>query len=990
MMNYVRTGERGFQHTSLPFILLLILSAFTPFTLHAQKYNFTQYDIEQGLVQSQVMEIYQDPSNYLWFGTRGGLGRFDGKEFISFSKLDGLNNNMVTSIMTDRKGRVWIGQENGMSRIEGKKVVTIKMPAKDAGGLVRFIREDESGRLWLTSKSRLFTLVNNQIVPYYITGPGEYVTTLARHPSGRLYAAVWGKGIHYYDGKSWRLGVPCKDSSVVVTKIVFDRNDRSKCYLLSSGHIFETRGSVIRSYSHPMLDAIREPFLSMEQDAKGNLWVGTNNGAYWLRKKDPVHFNGDNGFKTINVYDIFRDSEDNIWLGTDGTGVFKFDGGAYTSFHKFNGLEQMFMPIARDSANNLWLGTTNNGLIKYDGRTFKNVYIPSSNPYSKSILTIFNDPRHGLLIGGQDGLWQYNGREFNDLLPDAPYPRFVRSVISDRAGTIWMAAPRGCFYLEQGKVAQVDNFSESAAMVTEVGRDSIMAGTNRGIWLIRNKKLDRSFRLPAVNEATVLSLLRYRNMLLVATFGDGLFVIDLHTKAVRHYTTRDGFYYNDIYSLARDERGLFWAGTGRGVNRFTINPKTLEVSVIRDLVKTALIECNQNSIISFDNKIWVGSTKGLYVFDATPSEDSHKKPFINLQSVKVVNQAAAAGDEQQAKIYTEKIPAALRLDHRHNRVLISFRGIFLTNPDDVSYRYRLTGVDEVFSQPIKTNMIEYPSLLPGTYTFEVKAVTGNGVTSNVRSITFTITPPFYQTLLFRVFVLVLLVVLIISVQYYWTYRKAMQKRVRRQIKLEEQLRIRRQTAEDFHDDIGNKLTRIAVLSDILNKQIGDSRPEQREIVAQIKANAATLYSGTKDILWALDPQSDNLYEILHYVHEFGNELFHNTDIDFSFNETDPKFQRVSLPMEYSRNISMIVKESLNNILKHSGAKQVKVMSSPEKEGVRITISDDGKGFCPDAPVKGRGLNNMRMRANRINGTLEVCSSPGKGTSYELFIPLTIQ
>ena len=292
--------------------------------------------------------------------------------------------------------------------------------------------------------------------------------------------------------------------------------------------------------------------------------------------------------------------------------------------------------------------------------------------------------------------------------------------------------------------------------------------------------------------------------------------------------------------------------------------------------------------------------------------------ILLLNRFKLIPQTSGNG-AQSNTVLTD----GANLPYNQNHLAISFLGVYLKDPENVSYRYKLKGLDTAYSSPVKNNMVDYPSLPPGKYTFEVKALAPNGILSSASaSFSFSITPPFYQTIPFRVLTITFFVLLGIILQSYRHNIRIKRQQVIEATKRDESLRIRQQTAEDFHDELGNKLTRITVLSEILDTKMDQTQADQKKLLEQIKQNASSLYNGTKDILWALDPQSDNLYEILNHIKDFGNELFLDTPVEFEFNGIDESLNQVKLPMEYSRNIPMIFKELLNNILKHAHASHV--------------------------------------------------------------------
>jgi len=204
------------------------------------------------------------------------------------------------------------------------------------------------------------------------------------------------------------------------------------------------------------------------------------------------------------------------------------------------------------------------------------------------------------------------------------------------------------------------------------------------------------------------------------------------------------------------------------------------------------------------------------------------------------------------------------------------------------------------------------------------------------------------------------------------------------LKREEKQKLRQQTAEDFHDDLGNKLTRITVLSDVLHAKIDEGETDQKKLVEQIQQNAAELYHGTKDLIWALDPETDNLYQILVHIKEIGLDLFQDIDISFEFDNIDVNLKNVKLPMEYSRNITMIFKEQLNNVLKHAGAKNVAISTYlPDDTSFIIKLTDDGKGYDNDTASRGQGVKNMKARAKRIGAEVTIQGQKGVGTIVTL-------
>jgi signal transduction histidine kinase len=210
-----------------------------------------------------------------------------------------------------------------------------------------------------------------------------------------------------------------------------------------------------------------------------------------------------------------------------------------------------------------------------------------------------------------------------------------------------------------------------------------------------------------------------------------------------------------------------------------------------------------------------------------------------------------------------------------------------------------------------------------------------------------------------------------------------------EVKREENIKVRQTASEDFHDEVGNSLTRIQVLTDVLHTKLGNGHEEEKRIIGQIKENVSGLYQGTRDILWALNPESDVIKEIGHRLESLGIDVFQDTGICFCYENMLGEWENVKLPGNYNRNIMMIFKEAMSNCLKHAQARHVKLkIMKTDLQEILILLSDDGIGFNQLFIKKGHGFQNMQKRAIRIKSVLVSSSIPGEGTRYELRIPVT--
>ncbi len=533
---------------------------------------------------------------------------------------------------------------------------------------------------------------------------------------------------------------------------------------------------------------------------------------------------------------------------------------------------------------------------------------------------LYSDKRNNLWIGTEyNGIWKYDGSKIVQVKgTEQISPHEIRE---DNKGTIWIAGDRACYYIENDTVKQVPGINYFVSSLFFTGKDSLLVGLAMGLRLIVNGKVVDDFKFKALDKSSILCMINFKGLILFGTDDKGLLIWNPKTGAIRNYNVKDGLKSYIIYSLLTDRNGVIWVGTGRGVNRIILNPANINCTILDDgNSRAAVVETNQNSILADGDKILIGTTKGLKIYNTSAPQRAATHPYTIIQSVKLFSQ-----DKGQDKDITNKGDNGLVLSSNQNHLAISFLGVYLKNPESISYEYKLTGLDDKFCLPVKNNTVDYPSLPAGKYTFEIRAITDNGLSSiNTARFSFEIIPAFYKTIPFQVAVILFFVLVGIGLQDFVHRRKIRGELALETMKREEKIKIRQQTAEDFHDDLGNKLTRITVLAEILNSKIDAEKTDQRNLVDQIRQNVASLYNGTKDILWALDPKSDNLYEMLTHIKEVGNEIFQDTPIMFQFIEADESLKGIKLTMEYSRNITMIFKEILNNVLKHANASTVTV------------------------------------------------------------------
>lgn len=285
--------------------------------------TFIQYTHKEGLSDDHVVAIHEDNAGNLWLGTYGGgVCRFNPNSFTHYTDREGLTNFYIWSIIEDQNGHLWLGTNgSGVVRYDGRSFSSFSVNEGLIHNTVRAVFEDKSGLLWFGSYGGGLCSFDGKQFTYYTEADGlcsNNILQIIQDESGNLWIATDGGGVSMFDGKSF-------------TNYTTDQG-------LTSNYV-----------------------RAIMLDHNGIIWLGAHAGlcSYDARKKSGiVRYNTDEEFSLRTLWSMCEDNSGNIWFGTGGFGVAKYDGMNFTYFAEENGLSNNSVwSIAKDSAGNLWMGT---------------------------------------------------------------------------------------------------------------------------------------------------------------------------------------------------------------------------------------------------------------------------------------------------------------------------------------------------------------------------------------------------------------------------------------------------------------------------------------------------------------------------------------------------------------------------------------------------------------------------------------------------------
>jgi len=346
--------------------------------------------------------------------------------------------------------------------------------------------------------------------------------------------------------------------------------------------------------------------------------------------------------------------------------------------------------------------------------------------------------------------------------------------------------------------------------------------------------------------------------------------------------------------------------------------------------------------------------------------------------------------QENGRVLDLHSPAAvLPLSSGHRKVEFEFAALSFASPENVQFRYRLDNFDDKWIEAGTRRSATYPRLPAGNYAFHVVACNNAGVWSQTgATLSLSVSPFFWQTWWFRALTTAIFIAGVIAIVRYATFRR-LRERMRR-MKQEASLHMERaRIARDMHDEVGAKLTRLSLLSEMAGSHSGLT-PTANAEVKEISETARETILAFDEILWAVNPRNDTLADLINYLCRHGEEFFEGspTQCVFDFPTVIPP---VMLPTDVRHQVFLAAKEVLNNVLKHAKASKVSIQLILHPGAFELVIHDDGCGFDPGVPSKrvggGSGLFNIQERIRGISGHFECTIQPGQGTRISFHVPI---
>ena len=698
--------------------------------------NYTSLD---GLVHDHIITIYRDADGLIWFGTAGGVSRYDGKQFVNLTVRDGLVNNYILAIHQDAAGVMWFGTTGGVSCYANPNA-RLRLSAKS------------NGRLRLTDGNQFKNFTSADGLPR------NYVSAIASSPTGELWFGTWDGGVSRYNGKEF-VNFTEEDGLSGKTIYCLHCEPDGVLWLGTAVGLFRYDGQQFVNFTKDdgLLrdDGVHEIYRSQD----GTLWIGLPHGVSRYDGKKFLNFSFRDGLNSY-VNAIHQRPDGVMWFGTRQYGASRYDGKTFVNFVEADGLAHWrVLAIHRDANGNIWFGTPN-GVSRYNESEFVNFTIRDGLPGDK-IGCIHRDPDGVMWLGTEHGLSQYDGEQFVNLYPKkTPAQNEFTVIYRATDGSLWFGASfYGALRYNGEEFEEVIAYNPAVpgnCRVNAICQDAegnIWFGTgyaNRGgLALYDGEKLVYFTTADGLPHNYILAIhITPDGMMWIGTAGG---VSRYDGKEFVNFTRENGLAYDQVNVIYQDPDGVMWFGTSAGISRYDFDTQTTQSKDGNQFVNFTTEDGLAHDFIiaihrTRDGLLWFGTKGGgVLIYDGAAWSSLDTRDGLGGNQVPAIHQAPDGslwfGTNGGLTLYRRNTNSpdvhivSVTTDQTYRdldaipeltagqRVTIEYNSVdFKTIPEKRQYRCRIKEIDNDWRKPTKADSFDYTFEEAGNYTFEVQAI----------------------------------------------------------------------------------------------------------------------------------------------------------------------------------------------------------------------------------------------------------------------------
>lgn len=949
------------------------------------RYNTFSYGVNEGLLQTTIIDIEVDKNNFCWISFPNGIQKFDGNNFTNIPVQPGLPDDKSAGLFRCANGDLLLSHSRGISRynIAADNFSLLYKQASTILNPVIFIGEDE-GIIYFYDEAAVITGISSKTykaISVVKTGFSSYSINSLSQPKfsdniinhkvailldSKLYLWDLQKGklvaqspeipkaarhflylkseseVLFYDYithnalQCWnfqtntRQSIPVKgkDNKPISRCSFFPWQNKwllcfTDCLFETDSSSFELKSELVNFQNQPVSGNNR--IAAVKQDNFGNLYLQTVTGGIKkiIRNNYPVKYFGSGGIKNNNILSVLPDKINNRVL-TGGEGLYVFD--------------------------------TLQRLIK----EFKT--LPGSNrPFYANGIIKSGDGSYFIFCTSAKEVWQLD----KNLRALKPLPVYTTLPADKRGiayfGNVLYNDGKEAIMLSQEKIYNL-SFSNKRITEQQFSNEYIMGGLVYGNMIISHGNdelifLDRQTnkelkKIPFKNTGGVRCFTGDAASNILMGSNKGIFKIDTEGKILQQWNKQTGLPDECIYAMVFDRQGNLWFSTNKGILRLDKNNGLLQLTKEDGLQEN---EFNTNVMaVADDGELFFGGTNGVSSFYPESISSFDEKINLLFTGIKVNNEDAY-GDTAVWNIQNIKLP------YRQNSLSFDFVAMGNNNPGQYVYQYKMDGIDEHWLQSNDLQTVRY-SLSPGKYIFQVFASRSFDKDAKpMREMHILITPPFWKTWwFFTILAFLFITILVFTIN---RYNKRKYERKLMQLEADHKIQLERERiSRDLHDSIGAYANAVLYNTELLQKE--EDTAERNELMNDLKFASKDIITSLRETIWAMKKDNYTAEECLLRIRNFIQPLSrYYSHIRFSVEGEAPAEKE----LHYTKalNAVRIIQEAVTNAIKHGSPSVIKVTSNETAGHWDLEVFNDGESFdhaAMKAAGQGNGLENMEQRA----------------------------
>ncbi|WP_445718037.1 two-component regulator propeller domain-containing protein [Flavobacterium sp.] len=945
---------------------------FICFKLSAQ-FKISHYNSENGLPHDLCYQIIQDKHGYIWLGTDNGLVKFNGFAFQTFNRNQGLSNSFVIDVFENAENKMVATWGGGLYTFFKDKFTPV-LPEK--------YKLSKIQQIIVSNNKEIFAVENRtklNVIPdtFDVNKTKRFSLGL---DANNLRLLKYEEQIKIKNFKNFNFNLSLLGNKVYLVTDRFTPQFKG-AHVFDKGKLENSNFTFLKDYF--IIDFKEKNNLYLAVTSNGILYFNANEIVKFeqlgLNEKSIVHYDESQFYKVFGLLNKVTNQHEILIIDKSTNQQILYNNTV---------IKSLVSDVLISKDESIWVSTYGNGLLLFQ----KDVLPVNKNSLKGNFVNDYLElQNHNLFLTLENVFCTNKKYEFLDKSNfkfGIAFKDFENNTVK-----IHTKEPVD-FTTELNDYKFKSDFSINHFLWNntklEYG-DNILGYFQNSIF----KKINLQLNKDELNTLKIKKLISYKDRLIVLS-NYGIFIINEKFELEKSYVKGSDLLGNEVINAKVKNNKLY-----------LLQYQGIVVFDGEKVIKYEYQNYSNNFFNDFEvtneGNIWIASQKGLVLFENDIFKLFTKKEGLNSSFYAKIyenqnNELVALGnngiDIFNATYKPVFSPIQIVLSREGKRLhasdIIEFKtdDLQILNVDIINFNKSKFHVQYQINNQgwrvLTGNTIDLTNYKAGDYVFKIRSKYDYSDWVNQPTYRFVKIPVWY----FRWYIYIPLLILSVLIISFLIYKRIVSLK-RRNVKLQNLLEsneklqfqlneMRHNIAQDFHDELGNKLAGITVLSEKLLSEENADKNKNYPVVERIHKDSQDLFQGIRDFIWAIDSKNGTLEELIFALTDFGEDLFSQTNIKFIVNNQIEEASFL-LPNYWNRQLLLLFKEAMTNVYKHSKASRIELVFKLSNSYLSIECVDNGIGFNLNTLKRQNGLNNLNKRALKLKSKLEINSDINKGT-----------